>query len=159
MRQVTRGNMNVAAGERHVRRQLSLDGEVALKRVGVFEVFLHVQRERKHWTKARERLIVESLTAELILSAGRHTRRLECGWKSICRDKSLAQWREAGLRTYRPLEDLNCIQQYRPTGCVEYGWTSRRQNSLLLLHGVSDVGVERDCQQRVIVEEAVRGAH
>src|ERR1043165_2297965 len=69
MRQVMRADKNIAARDRHVFGQLTLDREVTLIRVCVLKVLLHVQRERKHWTKARERLIVETLATELILRA------------------------------------------------------------------------------------------
>ena len=61
----------------------TLDREVSLVRVGVFKVLLHVQREGKYWTKARERLIVESLATKLILRARGNTRRHDA-----CQDRS-----------------------------------------------------------------------
>ena len=70
-----RVDMDVAARDRHVLRELTFDCEVALQRVGVFKVFLYVQGKRQHWSKTGERLIVESLAAELVLSARGNTRR------------------------------------------------------------------------------------
>src|SRR5258705_3110091 len=48
--------------------------------------------------------------------------------------------------TDRALENLDSIQQ------VSLQWTTRRQDSLLLLDRISDVGVESDRQQRMVVE-------
>src|SRR5678815_2700791 len=79
-----RADEYVTTRHRHVFRDLALDREVALVRVGVFEVLLHVQRERKYWTKTRERLIVESLATELILRARGHTRRHYAGGANRC---------------------------------------------------------------------------
>src|SRR6185437_454326 len=80
VRQVMSADVDVAARDRHVLGQLTLDREVALVRVCVLEIFLHVQRERQHWTKTRERLIVEALSAELILRASRDARSHNACW-------------------------------------------------------------------------------
>src|SRR5215207_5441578 len=103
MRQVTRVNVDVASGERHVFGQLTLDSEVALKRVRVLEVLLHVQRERKHGTKARERLIVEALAAKLILRPRGNTRRHNSS-RTDRRDWSTR-------RTNCSLKDLDRVEQ------------------------------------------------
>ena len=130
MRQVTRTDVDVTSRKRHVARQLALDCEVALVRVSVFKVFLHVQCERQHWSKSRERLIVEPLPAKLVLRA-RCNARCDNARRTDQRDWSTR-------RTYRPLEHLHRIEQ------SSLRRAAGGQNALLLLHGVGDVGVERD---------------
>src|SRR5262249_46502927 len=106
---------------------------------------LHVQRERKYWTKTRERLIVESLATKLILRTSRDAR------SHNARRTDRRDW--PTRRTNRALKHLHCVEQ------CGLRRAARRQNSLLLLHCVSDVGVERDREQWMIVEEAERGAN
>ena len=74
MRQVMRADEQVATGDRHVLRQLALDRKVRLIGVRIFEILADVQSERQYWSKARELLIVEALTAKLILRASSGTR-------------------------------------------------------------------------------------
>src|SRR5215510_2965869 len=130
MRQVMRANKNIAARDRHVFGQLPLDREVTLIRVGVLKVLLHVQREGKYWTKARERLIVQALATELILRANRDARS-----HNPCRTDR-RHW--STRRTNSSLKYLHRIQQRRLRRAA------RRQDALLLLHGIGDVGVECD---------------
>src|SRR5689334_14773082 len=143
MRQMMRADEDVTRRERHVLRQLALRREVALVRVGVFEILLHVQRERQHWSKTGERLIVEALTAELILRAGRNTRR----HYARRTQRIAAAWRTNGSLKY-----LHGIQQ------GGWRWTAGRQDTLLLLDRIRDVRVERDREQRMIVEDSERRA-
>ena len=126
-------------------RQLTLDREVTLVSIGVFKVLLHVQRERQHWSKARERLIVESLPAELILRSRSNTRR---NHTSRTNRRYWSTW-----RTHCSLKHLHAFSRAVCDG------TARRQNSLLLLHCISDVRVERDRQQRMVVENSEGGAN
>src|SRR5215510_7340441 len=63
-------NKDVASRQRQVLGQLMFHREVALISVGILKVLLHRQSEREHWTKPGERLVVESLSAKLILGAG-----------------------------------------------------------------------------------------
>src|SRR5262245_7155015 len=130
MRQVMSADKNVAARDRHVFGQLTLDSEVALIRVGILKVLLHVQREGKHWAKARERLIVETLATKLILRARRDARSHNTG------RTDRRHW--STRRTNRALKHLDRIQQRRLRRAA------RRQDALLLLHGIGDVGVECD---------------
>src|SRR5436190_9994352 len=74
MRQMMRADEKITAGDRHVLSQLPLDREVRLVRVRVFKSLADMQRKRQHWSKARERLIVEALATSLILSGGRGAR-------------------------------------------------------------------------------------
>src|SRR5689334_9975397 len=75
MRKMMRTNVDITSRNSHVLRQFMLDCEVTLVSVGVFEVLLNIQCKWKNWSKAREGLVVESLTSSLILrrrgSAGR----------------------------------------------------------------------------------------
>src|SRR6185369_7103025 len=96
---------DVAAGNRHVFRQLTLDREVTLIRVRVLKVLLHVQRERKHWSKTREGLIVESLPTELILRAGGDARRRDT------RRTNRRNWSTGG--THSSLKHLHRVEQRR----------------------------------------------
>src|SRR6185369_13956594 len=75
MRQVVRANENVAARNCHVFGQLTLDRKVRLVRIGVLEILFDVQSKWQHGTKPGERLIVETLPAELILSTRSGARR------------------------------------------------------------------------------------
>src|SRR6185369_8109834 len=145
MWQMMRADEYVTTRHRHVFRDLTLDREIALVRVRVFEVLLHMQRERKHWTKTRERLIVESLATELILRARGDTGRHDAGGANRC------YW--STRRTDSSLKHLHGVEQ----GVLRR--TAWGQNTLLLLHSVSDVRVERDREQRVIVEETEGGAN
>src|SRR5690242_281060 len=101
MRQMVRADEDVTARQRHVLRDLTFYREVALVRVRVLEVLLHVQRERQHWSKTRERLIVEALTAELILRASGNTR------SDYARS---ADWIAASRRTNGSLKNLHGVE-------------------------------------------------
>ena len=79
MRQVVRADEQIAAGDGHVFRQLTLDRKVRLIRVRVFEILADVQGERQDWSKAGEGLIVKALAAKLILRSGGGTRRSKAG--------------------------------------------------------------------------------
>src|SRR5215217_5481211 len=134
-----RAHEDVSSRDRHVPRQLTLDCEVALVGIGILKVLLHVQRERKYWTEARERLIVKSLSTELILRACGNSRRHNT------RRTNRRNW--STRRTHGALEHLHCVEQ------SGLRWTARRQDALLLLHRVGNVRVEGDCQQGMVVEK------
>src|SRR2546421_1474136 len=115
----------VAAGDRHVLRQLTLDREVRLVGVRVFEVLADVQREWQYWSKAGELLIVEALAAKLILRSGGGARGKYPRW---------AERVSRGCSTHSSLEYLSGIEQRR--------WRRpalRCQDSLLLLRSVGNV--------------------
>src|SRR5437899_11210490 len=100
MRQVMRPDEQVAAGDRHVLRQLTLDRKVRLVGVRVFEILADVQRERQDWSKARERLIVKALTAKLI------SRRRGGGRSKYTRG---AEWVSRGWGRHSPAEDRRAL--------------------------------------------------
>src|SRR5258705_221400 len=133
-----RTDEDIAARQRHVLGQFTLNGEIALVRVGILEVLLHRQREGKHRAKAGEGLVVESLSSKLILRSHRHS------WSNNTCGTNRRYW--STRHTDRALENLDRIQQ----GSLQ--WTTGRQNSLLLLDRIGDVGVEPDRQQRMVIE-------
>ncbi len=142
---MARAHVDVTTAERHVLRDFTLNCKVALIRIRIFKVFLHVKCERQHWSKTRECLIVKSLSTELILRSsgdarsGYTCRTNRCYWST--------------RRTHSSLEHLHSIEQNR------LGRKSRSQDALLLLHCVCDVGVESDGKQRVIVENSERASN
>ena len=122
-----------------------LNRQVALVRVRVIKVLLHVQCEWQDRTEARESLIIKSLPTELILRTSCHTR-------SHTPAGQIAETGTTG-RTDRSLKHLHGIEQRRLRRAAG------SQNSLLLLHRIGDIGVERDRQQRVIIEDSKRCAN
>src|SRR5215470_4520773 len=72
-------NKDIAGRQRHVFGELMLNREVCLVRVGIFEVLLHWQRKRQHWTKAGKCLVVKSLATKLILRPRSNTRSHDSG--------------------------------------------------------------------------------
>ena len=97
-----RPDEQVAAGDRHVLCQLTLDREVRLVGVRVFEILADVQRERQDWSKARERLIVKALTAKLISRSRGGARSKYTRW---------AEWVSRGCGTHSSLEYLSGVEQ------------------------------------------------
>src|SRR5262249_30861062 len=135
---------HVTGRNRHVLRYLSFNSEIRLVRISVFKVFADGQRERQNGAEAGEGLIVETLSPELILRASCQAR---------CSKTWSTEW-SAGAQ--RPLKDLRGIQQNGQTGDW-IDWersTDWRQNSLLLLHSIGNVGIESDGEKRMIVEHS-----
>src|SRR4026209_924356 len=98
-----RPHVDITRRERPAIRPLPFDSEIALLGVGVFEVLIDRQSERKDWTEADKCLVVEANSPWQILSCGRNT------W-------SCETWRRteritAGRRTNRALENLKWVQQ------------------------------------------------
>src|SRR6185369_3578784 len=118
MRQVVRAHENVAARNCHVFSQLTLDRKVRLVRIGVLEILFDVQSKRQHRTKSGERLIIETLPAELILSSRSGARRAIHAGNST----------RKVTNHHGALEHLRCIEERRWSRT-----TLRCQDSLLLL--------------------------
>src|SRR3982751_5760987 len=87
-----------------------LDSKIRLRCRGILEVFCHRQGEGQDWSETGKRLIVKTLTPELILSRRCDTRR----------DRITKSCAQCCIRTLSaangPLEHLRRIQKYRPAG-------------------------------------------
>ena len=75
VRQVMRADENIRNRHRHIARQLPLERQIRLRCRSVFEVFRDRQRERQNRAETGKRLIVKTLSAELILRRRSHARR------------------------------------------------------------------------------------
>src|SRR6266545_4132722 len=101
MRQVVRAYKDVTRRESHVLRELTLNREVTLVGIGVFEFLIWEKRERQNRAKAREGLVIEALASKLIL----RTR----GGAGSAIDTGVSPWKITD--DYSALEDLRGIKK------------------------------------------------
>src|SRR5260370_13223683 len=144
MGQVVSSDKQISGRDRHVFGQLTLDRKVRLVGISVFEGFADVQREGQHRSKTRKCLIVETLASELILRGRRGARRTV----------------DAGDGAWEIADDHSSLKYLGGVEQRDRRWTAlRRQDALLLLNCIGNVGIESDGQQRMVVKDSYRPAN